>query len=172
MQNKDISQLAYIKPCFSTYFVAFMCTGFFSLPFFIGSILKNDTSALPMAMIPALAFLYLFIWLQALTIRLFDERVEVKSLFSHQIVPYSDIIRLAIEIGLNPKRKGKGFIRMELFGQDEEPILIINIKLFSRKDMELLANILAKNTRAECDDSIKQMINKDWVPSLNKKGQN
>jgi hypothetical protein len=109
-------------------------------------------------------FALLYAWLIRNSVILKEHILKSTTFFTSSEIPYEDIRKAQIVIGLHrtPPYQMRVFHRNE---QTRNPI-VINIKLFSREDLKLLAHVLVeKAPQADLDDEIKRMVD-GKMPSI------
>jgi hypothetical protein len=105
---------------------------------------------------------YLFLFLNTVTIK--ERTLKITTIFTSSEIPYEDIQKAQIKLQI----RGNPPYQMRIFHKNariRNPILI-NIKIFSKKDLQILAlTLIEKAPHADIDAAIQRMI-KGQIPSL------
>jgi hypothetical protein len=130
-----------------------------AIPFSIVGIfnLFNPPLNLFVLLIGPVVFALFYVYLFRNTVIIEEHTLKSTTFFTSSEIPYEDIQKAEIKL----KIRGNPPYQMKIFHKNEQTSnpIVINIKLFSRKDLKVLARALAeKSPQADLDAAIKRMI--------------
>ena len=152
-----------IKPAVSTFIIFSLLPSVLLIILVIQSIQNEKINYLFLIIVLILSSL-IYLWLLRSKIELNEEDIIITRLFSSSLISIQKINEINILIVPSNKAKYEMIISHNSVGQ-KSPVRI-NIKLFSKKDLQFLANYLTeKNTNAKFDDKFTSMKN-GKMPSI------
>ncbi len=124
----------------------------------------------PISFFCFLSGLIIVVGIYSIRIVVKDDRIIYKILFFYkkEKIFFSDISELKLLIGLDDKSRGKGFIRFNIYNEKLEELLSINGKIFDRRDLSILANLINKKVPNIKNDKLMKALIEENFSLINK----